>query len=349
MILFLCGVACREKVAEPSGTKPTAYDLPPLRYTSRLDTSEAELTVEGIALGKALFNDKNLSSDGTVSCQSCHLASAAFSDPRRVSLGVGGVPGTRNAMSLVNLAYQSHFFWDGRVTSLEQLMVEPMTRSDEMNLKPEQIEQRLQQNKYIEKFSKAFEGKKPTFLLARKALSMYVRSLVSVNSKYDRALLGTYTPTPAEKRGMDLFFQHPDARAGLRGGNCGDCHQTITVAGNTFGFDGFKNNGLSINNLQDLGLQSISGSLADLGKFKVPTLRNIALTSPYMHDGRFTTLEQVLDHYNDPALYANPNVDVIMKSSSNLRNGSSLGLTEQEKADIITFLHMLTDTTHLNP
>jgi cytochrome c peroxidase len=347
----LAWVGCKEKLqTEVQYKDPTPYSLSvPGYFSTRSDTSEVPLTVEGIALGKMLFTDATLSADGKVSCQSCHQPDAAFSDPRRVSLGVQNQPGTRNSMALVNLAYTSHFFWDGRQRSLEEMLVEPMTRTDEMGLSPGAIETKLSQGAYPDAFAKAFKAQKPTFLLARRALGMFVRSLVSTRSNYDLYLQGQYDPTPAERRGLTLFFTHPDPRAMLRGGNCGDCHQTITTAGSTIGLTGFKNNGLSINSLNDYGLELFTGNASDKGKFKIPSLRNIALTAPYMHDGRLATLEQVLDHYNAPDLYSQPNADILLINGINQRGGTSLGLTALEKADIIAFLNMLTDSTYLNP
>jgi cytochrome c peroxidase len=242
-------------------------------------------------------------------------------------------------LALVNLAFESHLFWDGRENTLETMLIQPMTRPDEMGLTESQINNVLNNAHYDTLFGKAFEGQKPSFLLARRAISMYARSLVSGDSKYDNYLLGTYTPTAEELRGMRLFFTHPDPSARLRGGNCGDCHLTLTTAGSTIGFTGFKNNGLSINTNLDYGLEKTTNDPNDRGKFKIPSLRNIALSAPYMHDGRFTTLQQVLDHYNDSTLFKAQHVDPLIPAGVNARNGTSLGLTAQEKADIITFLH----------
>jgi cytochrome c peroxidase len=220
-----------------------------------------------------------------------------------------------------------------------------MTRLDEMALTPEAIDEKLNKEPYLTLFPNTFSGQKPGFLLARRAISMYIRSLTSGNSKYDQYLLGKYSPTEQETRGLRLFFTHPDARSTLRGGNCGDCHQSITTSGNTFGFNGFKNNGLKINAANDFGLFSVTKAETDKGKFKIPSLRNIALTAPYMHDGRFKTLEEVLNHYNDTTLFATPGLDLLITAATNQLRGKSLGLTTTEKADIIAFLHMLTDSS----
>lgn len=348
-LVALMAMKCHHE-GDPAMPQATPYVwTAPSYYGTRADSLEAPLTVEGVALGKQLFADSGLSADGKVSCRSCHRPENAFGDPRVVSTGIYGRQGTRNASTLVNLAYQTHFFWDGRATNIEELLIQPMTRADEMGLTETQITEKLQKEPYTTLFAKAFEGAKPSSQLARRAISMYVRTLVSAGSKYDRWKQGTYTMTDQEQRGMTLFFTHPVAENRTRGANCGDCHGTISTAGNPYQFLGFKNNGLDINTANDVGLQNVTGNADDRGKFKVPSLRNIALTAPYMHDGRFKTLEEVLDHYNDPTLFSKPNVDILIQLGSNSRFGGSLGLTDQEKADVIAFLHTLTDTTYLQP
>lgn len=356
---LLAGVATLLLVAgckpnQPDAT-PAAQDAPfamrdSLRGLSRLDIAEAPLTRNGVALGKVLFFDASLSADGKVSCGNCHRPEKAFSDPARVSTGVFGMQGTRQSMALVNLAYQSHLFWDGRSTQMEEMLTHPMERADEMGLTPTQIAGKLQTDAYKQLFANAFKGRMPSYALARKALSQYVRTLVSANSKYDKYLAGTYQPNAEELAGMRLFFTHPDPTvrpAGLRGANCGDCHMSITTAGRTQGLAGFANNGFL--NPADFGLERVTGDTNDRGKFRIPSLRNIALTAPYMHDGRFATLEEVLDHYNSPEAFNGRYTDFLMKTAKNNRGGTSLGLTDQEKRQVIAFLHMLTDTTHAKP
>jgi cytochrome c peroxidase len=173
---------------------------------------------------------------------------------------------------------------------------------------------------------------------------------MSFQTKYDRFLMEKYTPTSEEKLGMDLFFTHPDPFAGLagiRGGNCGDCHLQQTLTGRPNGFESFHNTGLAVPGGNEIGLQKVTGLAADFGKFKTPSLRNIALTAPYMHNGRFATLEDVLDHYNSEELFSKPNVDILIQKGTNQKFGQSLMLTEPEKKAIIAFLHMLTDSTYI--
>jgi cytochrome c peroxidase len=207
---------------------------------------------------------------------------------------------------------------------------------------------KLQNNpKYPPLFLKAFGSQTVTIENVSKAIAQFERSLVAVDTKYDRYLQGLQSLSPLEEKGRALFFTHPDPFAGalgLRGGNCGDCHLPQTLLGRQDGFFGFFNNGLGI---ADPGLQKITGLPGDLGKFKVPQLRNVALTAPYMHDGRFQTLEAVLDHYNSEDIFYSSNVDPQIQLASNQKFGTSLKLTPEEKQAIIAFLHTLTDSTAL--
>lgn len=300
------------------------------------------LTKEGINLGRHLFYDKILSIDSTVSCASCHKQEFAFSDNRRFSPGVNQTLGLRQSMSLVNLVLQdSSFFWDGRSFSLEHQVLFPIEDPLEMKNTIGEVVRRLQNhNQYPDMFSKAFGTTTITADMVFKAIAQFERSITSFNSKYDKYLRNQATLTPQELRGMNLFFTHPDPtlRPPLRGGNCGDCHLNVSLTDFQF-----RNNGLDVN-YNDNGRYNITGNVADKGKFRVPHLRNIALTAPYMHDGRFNTLEEVLNHYNE-GIQLHANLDILIKAASNVRGGRTLGLTEQEKADIIAFLHTLTDST----
>ena len=175
------------------------------------------------------------------------------------------------------------------------------------------------------------------------ALSQFERTLISANSRYDQYLQDQDVLSEEEVEGMQLFMTHPEPRMGLRGGNCGDCHGGTLLTMQTF-----HNNGLD-EVFTDNGLGEVSGNPRQNGMFiKAPSLRNIALTAPYMHDGRFTTLEEVLLHYNDHMNYNSPNLDPLIIESSNQFNGKTLSLTEEEKRKIILFLHTLTDSTFIS-
>ncbi|MBD8489947.1 cytochrome-c peroxidase [Echinicola sp. CAU 1574] len=305
------------------------------------------LTEKGTELGRMLFYEKQLSSDGTLSCGSCHQQSKAFTDGLRFSKGVNGTLGDKNAMSLANLHWTSRFFWDGRAATLEEQALEPISDAREMNLAIEEAVDRLQADEdYPERFELAFGTDQITPDLIGKAIAQFMRTLVSGDSKFDLWIKGETELTPTEQLGMELFFTHPDASLQIRGGNCGDCHLGFLTSGDRNDFLGFHNNGLDTDENLENGLSSITGKDTDKGKFKAPTLRNIALTAPYMHDGRFQTLEEVLDHYNDH-VQTNSNLDILILEASNeaIVPGQpvKLHLSEEEKTAIVAFLHTLTD------
>ncbi|MDW8205328.1 MAG: cytochrome c peroxidase [Cytophagales bacterium] len=310
------------------------------------------LTEQGVELGRMLFYDTRLSSDNSVSCASCHQQSAAFSDNNRFSKGVEGRTGTRNSMSLANLLWVNRFFWDGRATSLESQALFPLGHPDEMNLPPEQAAAKLQTlPEYPPRFKQVFGSEQITPLNIAKALAQFQRTLISANSRYDRYLRGEYRPTALELQGIQLFFTHPIPEIGLRGGNCGDCHVGPLVQGDPTAFRGFHNNGLDPDATLAPGLQNVTGNPNDRGKFRAVSLRNIALTAPYMHDGRFQTLEQVLEHYDQHIQMSRTLDPLIIEASNEIRNDNNapvkLYLTPQEKRAILAFLHMLTDSTFI--
>ncbi|MES2388961.1 MAG: cytochrome c peroxidase [Bacteroidota bacterium] len=313
-------------------------------------------TKQGIALGRALFYEPLLSADNTISCASCHKPELAFTDGKAFSEGVGKQLGRRSSMSLQNLAWQKDYFWDGRASSLEEQSVFPITDAHEMNQTMGAAAAKLQGSaKYPPMFKKAFGTDVVSPLLIQRALAQFERTLISGNSRYDKYLAGTYTPTTQEALGMSLFFTHPtpgnSPQSTIRGANCGDCHINILTSGTTLDLDGFRNNGISrsFNSGDDYGLEEHTGSSADRGKFKIPALRNIALTSPYMHNGMFSTLEQVVDHYNSDSLFNRPGVDPLITGAYNSRiQTGKLGLTTAEKQAIVSFLHMLTDSTFVS-
>lgn len=333
---------------EPTPQKPT---IPYYFQNLFAEPADNPTTAEGIALGRALFFEKRLSENGTISCATCHQPEKAFTDGLAKSKGIYDQELTRNAPSLYNAGLFQRLFWDGRESSLESQSLHPIHDEREMNLNLDEAVLRLKKIPgYPAKFGKAFGSVEITSEKMARALAQFERSLVSADSKYDRFLKGQYLPTTEEQIGMALFFTHPNPFAppnGLRGGNCGDCHLPQVLVGNQNGFDGFHNTGLNTNfgPETDLGLEKFTGKAMDRGKFKTPGLRNIALTAPYMHDGRFKTLEEVLDHYNHEELFERPNVDPLITAGTNIRNGTSLGLTEPEKKAIIAFLRMLTDSS----
>jgi cytochrome c peroxidase len=303
------------------------------------------LTVEGVALGRQLFYEKALSLDNSISCASCHRQELAFTDGLARARGVGGALSPRSAMSLANLMWEPKLTWDGAASTLETQARIPIEKQVEMHQSLAAGVAKLQQLAiYPPMFHKAFGSSTLTEENTLKALAQFERTLISSNSRFDQFRNGNRTAlSSVEQQGLVLFVTHPDGPAGIRGGNCNDCH-----AGNLQTDHAFRNNGLDAT-FTDLGLGALTGLPTDNGKFRVPSLRNIALTAPYMHDGRFATLEDVLDHYNEHMVMNSPNVDPLLLNGSNDPRGPgyALSLTATEKTKIIAFLHTLTDSTFI--
>ncbi|WP_296622797.1 cytochrome c peroxidase [Marivirga sp.] len=303
------------------------------------------MTTKGFELGRMLFYEKKLSGDNSMSCASCHQQSNAFTDGKAFSPGIDGQVGQVSTMSLVNLLWAEHFTWNGKMQSVEDQSTEPIRNPIEMHENFDNAIRKLEDAGYNRLFQEAFETDQITEELIGKALAQFQRALISSNSKYDQYLRGEYNPTPSEKRGEQLFFTHP-IPGQLRGGNCGDCHLGPLTSGAIDEFQGFHNNGLDHDENMDEGLMAVTGNSTDKGRFKTSSLRNIALTAPYMHDGRFRTLEEVIDHY-DNGIHQSSTLDILIIEGSNENQASGerpqLFLSEQEKEDILAFLHMLTD------
>jgi cytochrome c peroxidase len=355
-ILLITLLACDKKEnisPSPDDIWSVSTPLPyPLKIPEKFSTNismptDNPLTIQGVELGRMLFYEKRLSGNNTMSCASCHKQEKAFSDDRRFSVGIQGIAGNKNSMSLANLLWTNRFFWDGRANSLEQQALQPIQDPIELHQNLGQAIKKLQETDiYPPKFKLVFGNEQITAENVAKAIAQFERTLISANSKYDKYLRGEYQPTNLELKGLDLFFTHPIPQANLRGANCGDCHLQITLSGDRNGFKGFHNNGLDNDANLNVGLQRITNNPNDRGKFKAPTLRNIALTAPYMHDGRFTSLEQVLEHY-DQHIRISQTLDPLILEASNEQflppNTVKLYLTKQEKDAILAFLQMLTD------
>jgi len=277
-------------------------------------------------LGRMLFFDPILSGDRTISCASCHKPAYAFADTVVLSLGVSGRKGSRNTPSAMNLALQDIFFWDGRAGSLEEQALAPIENPKEMNLSLDKALRRLQRDKnYRDYFKKVFNSN-PTRKSLGEAIAAFERSLETSNSPFDNWKFSgndAAVPDPV-KRGFTIFSTK---------GKCTKCH-----FGSDFTQREFKNIGLFDGHmLNDSGRASLPGYEKELGKFKVPGLRNVAVTAPYMHNGMFRTLREVIDFYNDP--------DKVVPHAINRDTALAqpLGLTEEEKADLEAFLRSLTD------
>ncbi len=336
-------VACKKDNGSPTKVypAPTSYNLVPLPlFPANNLPANNPLTVEGIELGRALFYDPILSGNNTQSCASCHNSSYGFTDNgRQFSQGITGQTGTRNSMPLFNLQWNNRFFWDGRSSSLQSQVLIPIEDPIEMH---EQLPNAIQELQalpfYRERFGRAFGDEKVDASRIAKALEQFLLIHVSGRSKFDLSMTGLAQLSPSEQRGLDLFRAEfsPPGSGRPAGADCFHCHGTVLFTNNQF-----LNNGLD-SVFTDIGLQRVTGSVSDRGKFKVPSLRNVELTAPYMHDGRFSTLEEVVEHYNS-GIKSSPTLDPNMKSQ-----GSGLGLNPQQKADLVAFLKTLTDTSYVN-
>ncbi|MDF1860341.1 MAG: cytochrome c peroxidase [Verrucomicrobiales bacterium] len=300
--------------------------------------SDYPLTNERVELGERLFHETLLSRNESISCASCHQSEHAFSDPRPLSMGVSGETGTRNSMSLLNLAWKNSFFWDGRKKSLREQVLEPIENPFEMNESIENVAKKLAGDpNYPGLFAEAFGSREVSGERIAIAMEQFLLTLTSFDSKFDQARRGETTLTQQEQRGLELFMTEFDPRRGLHGADCFHCH-----GGPFFTLHQFHNNGLV--STGDIGLEGVTSKETDRGKFVSPSLRNIALSAPYMHDGRFETLEEVIDHYTsgvrrsgslDPNLAKHPE--------------PGIPLPEEDKIALVAFLQTLTDEQFAPP
>ncbi len=328
-------------LCEASNYEATPYLLEvPYFFPDPIIPADNPMTVEGVELGRHLFWDKQLSRNNAVSCGSCHFPQAAFADNAQFSTGLHGALTDRNSMPLYNLAWvQSGFFWDGRATTLEEQILEPIEHPVEMDLTWREAVERLAEDPlYQDLFTEAFGIACVDSVRTVKALAQFMRTMISHRSKFDKArYYGEALLSPSENRGMQLFLMEggdPNFVAGGQGGgDCFHCHGGDLIL---FTDNLFRNNGLDAE-FSDLGRAGVTGREWDRGLFRTPSLRNIALTGPYMHDGRFSTLAEVIDHY-DFGGHPSPTLDPMMKLQ-----GVGLSLSPQDKADLIAFLESLTD------
>jgi cytochrome c peroxidase len=287
-------------------------------------------TAETIALGRALFYEKKLSVDNSLACASCHNPLLTFTDGQKHSTGVGGKVGIRNAPTLVNAAYVPEQFWDGRAHSLEEQAGGPMANPIEMNQAHEVTVSKLAADPtYRAQFEKAFGAGPITIGKVTTALASFERTLISGNSPFDQYEFGgnRNALTPAARRGLAIFR---DAQKG----NCATCH-TIDKSYALFTDGKFHNIGVGVNDegeLSDLGRYTETNLAADKGAFKTPTLRNVAKTAPYMHDGSLKTLKDVVDYYAGGG-NSNPYLDKEIKT---------IQLSGQDRVDLVEFLKSLT-------
>ncbi|MBP6184230.1 MAG: cytochrome-c peroxidase [Saprospiraceae bacterium] len=284
-----------------------------------------KITPERFVLGRMLFYDPILSQDSTISCASCHQQFAAFAHiDHKLSHGINNSIGIRNVPALQNLIWKDDFMWDGGVNHIEIQPINPITDKVEMNESLGNVIKKLQRSNYYKNlFRSAYNDTIVTSEKILKALTQFTGLMISANSKYDRYVRKEVELKEAEQRGLILFRQ-----------KCNSCHTAPL-----FTINAFENNGLKVDSsLNDLGRGKITGNSADNYKFKIPSLRNVEVTFPYMHDGRFSTLKKVLDHYS--------NLSTSQKSE-NIKLQTIGVLSETDKQDLIAFLKTLTDKTFL--
>lgn len=303
--------------------------ITPYGFPDMIIPEDNPMTVEGVELGRKLFNDPILSGDGTQSCVSCHLQSANFSDTNQFSTGINGMHGNRNASTIINAGWNNSNFWDGRAITLEEQAFSPVVDPIEMNDTWSNVENKLNSNsEYIQLFKQAYNIDYIDSTHVVMAIAQFERTLISNNSKFDKYSRGEEVFTKSELNGFAIFNSEK--------GDCFHCHGTSLFTDNLF-----HNNGLDVEPFLDLGLGKITENTSDNGKFKTPTLRNIEVSAPYMHDGRFATLEEVIEHYDSGGHFSST-VDPLMK-----KLGVGLNLTNQEKSDLIAFLKTLTDYDYI--
>jgi cytochrome c peroxidase len=284
-----------------------------------------------VALGEALFFEKMLSTNGKISCASCHIPAFAFSDTTAFSRGWNGGLTMRNTPGLVSVSERAPLFWDGRSPNLEDQVMHPLTHPVEMGMTREKLHRLLNRDAfYVKAFLKVY-GKRPDTELLARALSAYERSLDAYDAPFDRYMFGDSNAiSPAAIRGRQVFLDK---------GRCFECHFSPH-----FTIDDFRNIGLfDGRKLNDSGRYYATREVVDIGRFRVPGLRNVAVTAPYMHNGLFRTLEEVVEYYDNPSRFV---PDAIGRDTLLAR---PLGLTSSEKADLVAFMKSLTASRYLKP
>ncbi len=324
-LLVLTCLSCNDEgPAQPSDqyTFKVPGNFPQPTYTFENNP----VTQEGFELGRALFYDPILSRDGSVSCNNCHIQATAFADSpvHPVSIGIDNKHGIRNAPSITNLAFYPEFFWDGGVTHLDFVPINAIESDFEMDESVENVVAKLNASAtYRQLFHEAFGIDEVTLPYTLHALSQFTSMMVSANSRYDKFVRNEGEDlTSTEREGMKIF------RA-----KCGTCH-----SGELFTDFSYRNNGLD-STYEDLGRNRITSLASDLGKFRVPSLRNVAISAPYMHNARFSTLEEVLEHYTD-GVVPSATLDPLLINEGK----TGIVLSSAEKEAILAFLRTLTDT-----
>lgn len=329
LIATLCTIVLLASGCSSDGVAPqddqyafnTPENFPEAQYTFENNP----VTPAGFELGRALFYDPILSLDSSLSCANCHQQAVSFTDPvHRFSKGVNEVNGIRNAPAIQNMAFQNHFFWDGGVKHLDFVPINAITNDLEMADELDHVVEKINRSKfYPKRFKSAFGSTEVTSQRMLYALSQFMNLMVSANSRYDKYARNEGEVLNAEELEGLIIFKN----------KCSGCH-----AKDLFTDGSFRNNGLDPTFENDHGRERITEFAGDLGKFKVPSLRNVELTKPYMHDGRFSTLEQVLNHYSNE-VKDSETLDPLLRQDG----FTGIRISENEKIKIIAFLKTLTD------
>ena len=339
---FLLFTSCKKGEISPVN-QPYVLEAPS-HFPEMIIPSDNPLTVMGVELGRRLFYEKRLSGDNTLSCAGCHAPNDSFSDKNQYSKGIDGQLGKRNSMALINLGYQKFFFWDGRAKTLEEQILFPVQDPIEMHQSWKNAVIKLKADAgYRNQFFAAFGTDQIDSTLVAKGIAQFLRTMVSGFSKYDVMYKHKYNiPLTAKEQGLLAQVTNEewagyDLFNSLNGGDCFHCHNGPLMQVNIF-----ANNGLDAT-FADLGRGKITNNPAEMGHFKVPTLRNIARTSPYMHDGRFQTLDQVIEHYSSGIVHS-ATISPLIEFASQ----GGVQLDAFEKGLIKKFLLTLTDEEFIN-
>jgi cytochrome c peroxidase len=324
---FLAGIiSCKKEFIEAFAgfKKPSNFPEPVYHFITNT------VTKDGFELGRKLFYETMLSANNTISCGSCHIQTSAFTHHgHTVSHGIFDRMGTRNSPPIMNLAWNTSFMWDGGIADLDLQAIAPITNHVEMDETMANVLSKLRNSaQYPALFKKAYGSNDITTITFLKSLSQFMVMCVSSNSKYDSVMRNEAGKTfTAEEQEGHLLVQQ----------KCGGCHKEPLFTDNSF-----RNNGISISGVNDLGRYLVTQNDTDKYKFKVPSLRNLAYTAPYMHDGRFFTLDAVLDHYTTQ-VQVTPNLDAQLQ-----QNGTTgIALTVTERTRILAFLNTLNDKSFL--
>ncbi len=333
---------------------PQTYTiLKPANFPEVPIPADNPMTLEGVQLGRRLFYDPILSGDSTMSCATCHMPQGSFTDNKAVSIGIDGIAGNRSTMAVINLAYLTDgLFWDGRAPTMEAQVLGPVENVIEMHNTWTNVVAKFKDHPtYPTLFRKAFgitDRSEITKELAAKAIAQFERILISSGkSKFDEFKAGNIDIFDDEELDGKLMFFDEGQAYNLPDAQCFHCHGGITLTGGKFFNNGLDSVG-SLDEFKDPGRFAVTGNWIDYGCFRAPTVRNIALTAPYMHDGRFQTLEQVVDHYSNNG-YGVVNEGAFLNQIGFPNgDGTYTGLTAYQKKAIVKFLKTLTDTTFVN-